>query len=127
MLGEQQVLGLSPGDHIMTFYREKLRQHNILGSYGITAVPNGEWVNFAPLPAHHSLGAVALGVWGSAAAGGSHQYFGTIRKAIVKARVRPSKQYAGSHHTSSFIGLSFLHNTETTAQILSRLEGNDGN
>lgn len=53
MLSEQQVLSLSPGDHIITFCPKKLRQHNILGSYGVTAVPNGEWVTVAELLVVH--------------------------------------------------------------------------
>lgn len=61
MLSEQQVLGLSPGDHIMTFYREKLRQHNILGSYGVTAVPNGQWVHVAGLLVVHQSPPTAKG------------------------------------------------------------------
>ena len=61
MLNEQQVLGLSPGDHIMTFYREKLRQHNILGSYGVTAVSNGKWVYVAGLLVVHQSPPTAKG------------------------------------------------------------------
>lgn len=53
MLAEQSVLGLSPGDHIMTLYRAELKKHHILGSLELTGVPDGQWVQVAGLLVVH--------------------------------------------------------------------------
>lgn len=41
MLAEQEVLGLSPGDHIMTLYRHLLNEKRILGSRALGSCSNG--------------------------------------------------------------------------------------
>jgi error-prone DNA polymerase len=61
MMVEQTVLGLSPGDHLMTLYRTELRKHHILGSQEVTAVPDGEWVQVAGLLVVHQSPPTAKG------------------------------------------------------------------
>ncbi|MBX3057895.1 MAG: error-prone DNA polymerase [Anaerolineae bacterium] len=61
MLAERTVLGLSPGDHIMTLYRAELRKHHILGSQEVTAVPDLQWVQVAGLLVVHQSPPTAKG------------------------------------------------------------------
>lgn len=61
MLAEQTVLGLSPGDHIMTLYRAELREHHILSSQDVTAVPDGQQVQVAGLLVVHQSPPTAKG------------------------------------------------------------------
>jgi error-prone DNA polymerase len=61
MLAEQSVLGLSPGDHIMTLYRAELHKHHILGSLEVTAVPDGQQVQVAGLLVVHQSPPTAKG------------------------------------------------------------------
>lgn len=61
MLAEQTVLGLSPGDHIMSFYRTKLSQLRILGSKDLPLAPNGQWVKAAGLLVVHQSPPTAKG------------------------------------------------------------------
>ncbi len=61
MLAEQSVLGLSPGDHIMALYRAELRKHHILGSRGVTAVPDGQQVQVGGLLVVHQSPPTAKG------------------------------------------------------------------
>ena len=49
MLGEQEVLGLSTGEHIMAFYRSRLAERSILGSVGLARANNGQRVRVAGL------------------------------------------------------------------------------
>lgn len=61
MLNEQAILGLSSGDHVLTFYREQLRQRHILGSSNLTAVPDGQQVTVAGLLVVHQSPPTAKG------------------------------------------------------------------
>ncbi|MCB0173226.1 MAG: error-prone DNA polymerase, partial [Anaerolineae bacterium] len=49
MLWEQQVLGLSTGDHVMTLYRAWLDQNGILGSRQLATCHHGQQVRIAGL------------------------------------------------------------------------------
>jgi error-prone DNA polymerase len=61
MLAEQAVLGLSPGDHVMTFYRARLEQRGISGSKELPYHPNGQWVRAAGLLVVHQSPPTAKG------------------------------------------------------------------
>jgi error-prone DNA polymerase len=61
MMAEQEVLGLSPGDHVMTLYRTPLNQRGILGSRAITACPDGQYVQAAGLLVVHQSPPTAKG------------------------------------------------------------------
>jgi error-prone DNA polymerase len=53
MLAEQSVMGLSPGDHVMTHYRARLRELHILGSHELASHLNGPRVRVAGLLVVH--------------------------------------------------------------------------
>jgi error-prone DNA polymerase len=61
MLGEQDVLGLSTGDHIMTFFRKWLEEQHILDSEGLLRVANGRRVLVAGLVVVHQSPPTAKG------------------------------------------------------------------
>ncbi len=61
MLGEQEVLGLSTGDHIMTFFRRWLEERRILGSEGLLGCANGQRVLVAGLVVVHQSPPTAKG------------------------------------------------------------------
>jgi error-prone DNA polymerase len=61
MLAEQGVLGLSPGDHMMTFHRARLKQRRISGSKDMPYHPNGHWVKAAGLLVVHQSPPTAKG------------------------------------------------------------------
>lgn len=61
MLEEQDVLGLSTGDHIMTFFRQWLEAQGILDSEKLNECPNGRWVQVAGLIVVHQAPPTAKG------------------------------------------------------------------
>jgi error-prone DNA polymerase len=61
MLAEQDIMGLSPGDHIMTLYRDRLNKENILGSHGLADCLNGQRVKAAGLLVVHQSPPTAKG------------------------------------------------------------------
>jgi error-prone DNA polymerase len=61
MLGEQEVLGLSTGDHIMAFYRRWLDERGILGTQGLSRCQNGQRVRLAGLVVVHQSPPTAKG------------------------------------------------------------------
>lgn len=61
MLAEQEVMGLSPGDHVMTFLRARLRKADILGSAEVALATNGAWVRVAGLLVVHQSPPTAKG------------------------------------------------------------------
>jgi error-prone DNA polymerase len=61
MLGEQDVLGLSTGDHIMTFFRQWLTERRILDSEGLLGIGNGRRVLVAGLVVVHQSPPTAKG------------------------------------------------------------------
>jgi error-prone DNA polymerase len=61
MLGEQEVLGLSTGDHIMTFFRQGLVEGQILDSEALTACTHGRRVRAAGLLVVHQSPPTAKG------------------------------------------------------------------
>ncbi|MDX1612889.1 MAG: error-prone DNA polymerase [Candidatus Promineifilaceae bacterium] len=61
MLGEQEVLGLSTGEHIMAFYRSRLAERGILGSAGLERAGNGQRVQVAGLVVVHQSPPTAKG------------------------------------------------------------------
>jgi error-prone DNA polymerase len=61
MLGEQDVLGLSTGDHIMTFFRPWLAERRILDSAGLLGAGNGRRVLVAGLVVVHQSPPTAKG------------------------------------------------------------------
>jgi error-prone DNA polymerase len=61
MLGEQDVLGLSTGDHVMTFFRKWLEAKHILDSEGLLGVGNGRRVLVAGLVVVHQSPPTAKG------------------------------------------------------------------
>jgi error-prone DNA polymerase len=61
MLGEQDVLGLSTGDHIMTFFRKWLEEQHILDSEALLGVGNGRRVLVAGLVVVHQSPPTAKG------------------------------------------------------------------
>ena len=46
MLAEQAIMGLSPGDHVMTLYRARLDKQNILGSRALGACPGSGPISY---------------------------------------------------------------------------------
>jgi error-prone DNA polymerase len=61
MLAEQDVLGLSTGDHIMTFFRQWLAERHILDSDGLLRVANDRRVLVAGLVVVHQSPPTAKG------------------------------------------------------------------
>ena len=61
MLAEQDVLGLSTGDHIMSFFRSWLKEQKILNSEFLTLSPNGQQVRAAGLVVVHQTPPTAKG------------------------------------------------------------------
>lgn len=61
MLAEQAVMGLSPGDHVMTFYRSRVRAKGILGSQELAACASGRQVRVAGLLVVHQSPPTAKG------------------------------------------------------------------
>lgn len=61
MLAEQQVLGLSPGDHMMLLYRAWLTAKGVLGSQGLMACRDGQRVHVAGLVVVHQSPPTAKG------------------------------------------------------------------
>ncbi|HSG18417.1 MAG TPA: OB-fold nucleic acid binding domain-containing protein, partial [Anaerolineae bacterium] len=61
MLGEQDVLGLSTGDHIMTFFRNWLDERGVLDSEGLLRIADGQRVLVAGLVVVHQSPPTAKG------------------------------------------------------------------
>ncbi len=61
MLAEQEMMGLSPGDHIMTLYRQRLSAQHIHGSRGLAACANGQRARVAGLLVVHQSPPTAKG------------------------------------------------------------------
>ncbi len=61
MLAEQEVMGLSPGDHVMTFYRHTLSARGIVGSRELGESANGRRVRAAGLLVVHQSPPTAKG------------------------------------------------------------------
>ena len=61
MLAEQSVMGLSPGDHVMSFYRAQLRAAGILGSREVANAGGGLRVRVAGLLVVHQSPPTAKG------------------------------------------------------------------
>ena len=61
MLAEQEIMGLSPGDHIMTLYRARLDARGIHGSHGLASCSNGQLVKVAGLLVVHQSPPTAKG------------------------------------------------------------------
>jgi error-prone DNA polymerase len=61
MLAEQEIMGLSPGDHIMTLYRSRLDEQGIHGSYGLAGCSNGQRIKAAGLLVVHQSPPTAKG------------------------------------------------------------------
>ena len=61
MLMEQSVMGLSPGDHIMTLYRTQLNQHGLPTSADLQRYQNGQRVTVAGLLVIHQAPGTAKG------------------------------------------------------------------
>jgi error-prone DNA polymerase len=61
MLGEQDVMGLSTGDHIMAFFRPWLKKQQILDSERLTLCPDGQLVHVAGLVVVHQAPPTAKG------------------------------------------------------------------
>ena len=61
MLMEQSVMGLSPGDHIMTLYREQLNDHDLPTSADLQRYQNGQRVTVAGLLVIHQAPGTAKG------------------------------------------------------------------
>lgn len=61
MLAEQEMMGLSPGDHIMTLYRARLDEESIHGSESLAACRNGQRVKAAGLLVVHQSPPTAKG------------------------------------------------------------------
>jgi len=61
MLGEQEVLGLSTGEHVMTFYRTWLDERGIMGAERLAWSTNGQHVRVAGLVVVHQSPPTAKG------------------------------------------------------------------
>jgi error-prone DNA polymerase len=61
MLGEQEVQGLSTGDHVMVFYRKWMEERGILGSDRLAECANGQRVRVAGLVVVHQAPPTAKG------------------------------------------------------------------
>ncbi len=61
MLAEQTMMGLSPGDHVMTFYRAHLHSRGIVGSRGLLDCADGRSVRLAGLLVVHQSPPTAKG------------------------------------------------------------------
>ncbi len=61
MLAEQQIMGLSPGDHVMTLYRAALTSRGILGSRAVGLCEDGRPVRAAGLLVVHQSPPTAKG------------------------------------------------------------------
>jgi error-prone DNA polymerase len=61
MLAEQEILGLSPGDHVMALYRPLLDERAILSSKALPTYPDGQWVRTAGLLVVHQSPPTAKG------------------------------------------------------------------
>ena len=61
MLGEQEVMGLSTGDHIMAFFRPWLNKQSILDSERLALCPDGQQVHVAGLVVVHQAPPTAKG------------------------------------------------------------------
>ncbi len=61
MLAEQEIMGLSPGDHIMTLYRDRLIAQDVQGSDSLTSCKNGQRVRAAGLLVVHQSPPTAKG------------------------------------------------------------------
>jgi error-prone DNA polymerase len=61
MLAEQEIMGLSPGDHVMTLYRARLEERNILGSRALGECASGKRARAAGLLVVHQAPPTAKG------------------------------------------------------------------
>ena len=61
MLAEQEIMGLSPGDHVMTLYRARLQERGILGSRALGECASGKRVRAAGLLVVHQAPPTAKG------------------------------------------------------------------
>jgi error-prone DNA polymerase len=61
MLAEQEIMGLSPGDHVMTLYRARLDKRNILGSRALGECASGQRARAAGLLVVHQAPPTAKG------------------------------------------------------------------
>jgi error-prone DNA polymerase len=61
MLAEQEIMGLSPGDHVMSLYRAHMAERGILGSRELGIVGNGQRTSAAGLLVVHQAPPTAKG------------------------------------------------------------------
>jgi error-prone DNA polymerase len=61
MLSEQEIMGLSPGDHVMTLYRARLNERGIFGSRTLGECAGGQNVRAAGLLVVHQSPPTAKG------------------------------------------------------------------
>ncbi len=61
MLAEQEILGLSPGDHVMTLYRAAMQEQGIIGSQALSEYATGQRVRAAGLLVVHQSPPTAKG------------------------------------------------------------------
>ncbi len=61
MLAEQEIMGLSPGEHVMTLYRQRLTEQGIHGCRGLSLCSNGQRVKAAGLLVVHQSPPTAKG------------------------------------------------------------------
>ena len=61
MLAEQEIMGLSPGDHVMTLYRARLEAQGIMGSRVLGEVTSGQRARAAGLLVVHQAPPTAKG------------------------------------------------------------------
>lgn len=61
MLGEQSVMGVSTGDHIMAFFRRWLQEQGVLDSQELSRSPDGQKVHVAGLVVVHQAPPTAKG------------------------------------------------------------------
>ena len=61
MLAEQEIMGLSPGDHVMTLYRASMQEKGIFGSQALSESANGQRARAAGLLVVHQSPPTAKG------------------------------------------------------------------
>jgi error-prone DNA polymerase len=61
MLAEQEMMGLSPGDHVLTLYRRQLVAQRVHGSRSLAGCRNGQRVRVAGLLVVHQSPPTAKG------------------------------------------------------------------
>lgn len=114
MLVEQEVMGLSTGDHVMTFYRSWLVEEGILSSGQLDAYPAGQRVRAAGLVVVHQSPPTAKG-----------HHFITLEdeEGMTSVIVRPSvySQYRRLLHSSRLLVVEgTLQKQDTVISLLAR-------